>query len=248
MPKLDLFSDKSDLYAKARPQYPSSLFEFLATQVPTNIKAWDCATGNGQAALGLANYFREVYATDLSAQQIENSFKKDNITYSAQLAESTDFENESFDLITVAQALHWFDYEKFWPEALRVLKPNGIFAAWGYSWFQINPELDAILKTMLFDIIEPYWAAQNKIAWRKYIDINFPFETLQSPEFNMNTEWNYYQLMNYLHTWSATRRCMDALGKDFFENSKKAIATVWGDLETTRMIYMDVQIYVGRNS
>lgn len=246
MVHLDLFSDKSDLYAQARPQYPKELFEFIAQQVPARHCVWDCATGNGQAAVSLAEYFRAVYATDLSDQQIEQAFQRDNIHYSVQVAEKTDFSNQQFDLITVAQAVHWFDYEKFWPEVLRVLKTGGIFACWGYNWFRVTPEIDAALKEFLFDVIAPYWAPNNKIAWRGYVDIQFPFEKIATPKFELKLNWNYYQLMNYLHTWSSTRRCMDKNGTAFFELACAKLAAAWGDLESEKMIDKDFYVYIGR--
>jgi len=135
MTKLDLFSEKSDLYAQARPQYPQALFDFLSSCVAHHNSVWDCATGNGQAAVGLAKIFSHVQATDMSEQQIAHALAADNITYSVQSAEHTNFADQQFDLITVAQALHWFNFEKFWPEGLRVLKPGGVFSAWAYDWF-----------------------------------------------------------------------------------------------------------------
>jgi len=127
MTALDLFSEKSDLYAQARPQYPQALFDFLSSCVVHHGSVWDCATGNGQAAVGLAKLFVHVQATDMSEQQIAHALTAENITYSVQSAERTNFADQQFDLITVAQALHWFDFEKFWPEVLRVLNPAECF-------------------------------------------------------------------------------------------------------------------------
>ena len=141
-----LFDDKADLYASSRPMYPQELFDFMAALVESHEEAWDCATGNGQAAIGLAKYFSKVEATDISKEQIANAFYSENINYSLQPGESTNFQENQFDLVNVAQALHWFDYETFWDEVHRVLKPDGAFVASSYVWPHVNEDIDQILE------------------------------------------------------------------------------------------------------
>lgn len=168
----ELFDDGAAIYLNSRPRYPTKLFESLAELCKNHERVWDAACGNGQAAIGLAKYFAEVKATDISEQQIANALIQSKVEYSVQPSESTTFEDGYFDLVCVAQALHWFDYEKFWPEVKRVLRPNGIFAAWGYSWFKIQGDIDDILEHEFVSIIQPYWAKQNQLLWdgslRKY--------------------------------------------------------------------------------
>lgn len=246
MASLDLFSDKSDLYALARPKYPQAIYDFLSSCVTHKNKVWDCATGNGQAAIALAEIFNEVQATDLSEQQIAQAVLNDKITYSVQPAEHTNFDDKYFDLITVAQAIHWFDFEKFWPEALRVLKHGGVFAAWGYDWPKISTQIDAAIDENILQIIKPYWAKQNQLIWDGYKDIKFPFEKIASPPITMNQYWNLPQLLNYIHTWSATRQCMQNQGTGFFEAAAKKIESVWGDAHEVKEIGMGVHSYVGR--
>ncbi|MDA3809941.1 MAG: class I SAM-dependent methyltransferase [Spirochaetaceae bacterium] len=139
-----LFEDKSDLYASARHLYPPELFKYISTIVRGNKNAWDCATGSGQAAVGLSPFFDRVEATDISNNQISNAFDRKNIKYSVQPAEETNFKNQQFDLVNVAQALHWFDFSTFWNEVQRVLKPNGLFITYSYSWSTISEKIDEI--------------------------------------------------------------------------------------------------------
>lgn len=246
MTSLDLFSDKSDLYALARPKYPQALYDFLSSCVAHKDKVWDCATGNGQAAIALAEIFNDVQATDLSEQQISQATLNDKITYSVQTAEHTNFPDHTFDLITVAQAIHWFDFEKFWPEVLRTLKHGGIFAAWGYDWLKISPRIDAAIAENIMQIIKPYWAKQNQLIWDGYKDIHFPFEKITSPPITMNQHWNLPQVLNYIHTWSATRQCMQEQGTEFFDAAAKKIAVVWGDAYEVKEIGMSLHLYAGR--
>src|SRR4051812_10380946 len=103
----DTFASSTSAYASSRPGYPDELFEWILAHVPGREAAWDCATGNGQAAAGLAPNFKSVVATDLSPEQVGSALSLPNVRYSAQPAEQTDFAANSFDLITVAQALHW---------------------------------------------------------------------------------------------------------------------------------------------
>ena len=247
MASLDLFSDKSDLYALARPSYPQALYEFLSACVTTKEKVWDCATGNGQAAIDLANIFNEVYATDLSEQQIAEAPKNPKVTFSVQSAETTNFPDKFFDLVTAAQALHWFEFEKFWPEVLRVLKPGGVFAAWGYDWCKVEPDIDAVIDDTIMKTIAPFWTQQNHLLWRGYQDIEFPFEKITTPAIEMNQHWNLPQMLNYMHSWSATRKCMQVQGSGFFESAAEEIKKVWGDSNEVKEIKMNFHLYVGRH-
>ncbi len=240
-----LFNDKSDLYARARPQYPAELFSFIRTLVPHAHTVWDCATGNGQAAIGLSKVFEHVYATDISDEQIANHLHAKNITFSVSPAERTNFSDNMFDLVSVAQALHWFDFDKFWPEVRRVLKPNGAFITYGYSWFSVTPEIDALVENKVMSVVEPYWAPNNKLIIEGYKDVTFPFEKLGVPNFNIKVEWNFDQLMNFLHTWSATRRCMDAQGTDFFETARGLLKQAWGDPEDVKTATSPLIIIAG---
>ena len=242
----ELFSDKSEIYLSSRPRYPAKLYQHLVELCDKHERVWDVACGNGQAAIDLADYFAEVQATDISQQQIGNAIVHPKVKYSVQPAEATSFAENSFDLVCVAQALHWFDYEKFWPEVQRVLKPNGVFAAWGYSWFKIRKDIDTIIEQDFLQILQPYWARQNQLLWDGYVDVPIPFKLQPMPAIEMTMQWNIDELFTYLHSWSATRRCMDAIGDAFFVDVYEKVAKVWGDPEQKRKIAMDFCVIAGK--
>ena len=201
---IDHFSKQSGLYARFRPTYPPELYEWLLGLVEKKECAWDCGTGNGQVATVLADHFRQVYATDISQAQLDKAMHRDNIVYRRVRGEQTAFEDHSFDLITVAQALHWFDHEAFNQEVLRLLKPGGILAVWGYSLLRILPEIDELVDHYYNRIIGPYWAAERRHVDEQYRSIPFPFDLLDPPTpFFVETQWTLEQMEGYLHTWSS---------------------------------------------
>jgi ubiquinone/menaquinone biosynthesis C-methylase UbiE len=199
------FSEQSDIYYKVRPHYPSALYEWISQMCIQRKNAWDCATGNGQAAVGLSAYFETVQATDISEQQISYAMQQENITYSVSSAETTIFSPESFDLVVVAQALHWFDYDRFWPEVSRVARRDAFFCAWGYDWLSSTTEIDTILIKPLRSLLDPFWAKKNLLLWNGYHskDIAFPYERLETPSFVLETQWQLDHLLEYMMTWSA---------------------------------------------
>jgi SAM-dependent methyltransferase len=242
-----LFSDRSDLYAKVRPQYPKELYTFLASLCVEKKSAWDVACGSGQAALDLAEFFDQVQATDISDEQIGYAHAHPKVKYFVQPAENSYFADNQFDLVGVAQALHWFDYDQFWPEVKRVLKPNGIFAAWGYAWFSINAAADKSLQQNFLAPIEPYWAEQNKLLWDDYRDVPFPFERVDAPEIEMSVTWTLEELFAYLQTWSAVREYIKANGDEFLKRMYESMLPAWGDPSKRKRIPMNFVLLVGRN-
>ena len=159
----DNFSRQSDLYSKFRPVYPQELYDFIISHLNERQIAWDCGTGNGQAAQGLSKYFEKVFATDISQKQIDNSYKTDNIFYSVQPAEKTNFPDNSFDLITVSQALHWFQIDEFYSEVRRVARPDAWIAVWMYGLFNISPEIDELVCVQFYkNTLGIYWDYERK--------------------------------------------------------------------------------------
>jgi SAM-dependent methyltransferase len=231
----------------SRPRYPRKLYDVLAELCETHDRVWDAACGNGQAAIDLTQYFAEVQATDISAPQIAHALSHPKVQYSLQATESTAFADDLFDLVCIAQALHWFDYEKFWPEVKRVLKPNGIFAAWGYSWFKTRNDIDDIIEQELIRIIQPYWAKQNQLLWDHYTGIALPFERQEIPEITMAVRWDLNELFAYLRSWSATRRCVEVLGDAFMVQAYEKVLRVWGEKKQKRKVVMDFCVIAGRN-
>jgi ubiquinone/menaquinone biosynthesis C-methylase UbiE len=212
--KKDYFSGHSKLYATFRPSYPEAWYQFLFQHVQSFETAWDCGTGNGQVAKILAPKFQRVYATDISAQQLENAHKADNIFYSVASAERSELAANSINLITVAQAFHWFDAAQFYKEVQRVAKPGAIVTMWGYNVLKISPEIDAIMNDFYLNTTGPYWDERRKLIDQEYQSISFPFEEIKFPKIDMVVEWSLDHLTGYLTTWSATQKFINVNGFD----------------------------------
>jgi len=191
------------------------------------ILAWDCATGNGQAAISTARHFEKVIATDASAEQIASATQHTNVSFRVAPAETSGLANASVDLITVAQALHWFDIEAFFNEALRVLKPNGLLAVWSYEHCQAGPGCDEqIMK--IFDTVEDYWPPERALVLSHYAQIEFPMVKVDIGHFAMTANWTAKQMLGYMGTWSATQRYIRANGTDPTSLYAEDLCAVWG--------------------
>jgi SAM-dependent methyltransferase len=210
----DNFSQQAAAYSQFRPHYPPEMIDYIVGFVDSRNTALDVATGNGQVANLLSPFFDEVFATDISEKQLANATQKDNILYSRQSAENTNFKNQRFDLITVAQAIHWFVFDDFYKEVFRILKPDGIFAVLGYGLFNTNPDSDAILSRYYHEIIGPYWDTERKYLDEMYRTIPFPFDEIKTKSFENHFNWTFEQLIGYLGTWSATQHYKDKNGSD----------------------------------
>jgi ubiquinone/menaquinone biosynthesis C-methylase UbiE len=195
----DLFSGHAESYAQYRPTYPPELFRWLATLVNEKTTAWDCGTGNGQVAAELATYFTQVYATDISEQQISQAPQLPNIIYKTVPAESSGFADNSFDLVTIAQAVHWFKFDDFYIEVKRVLKQHGLIAIIGYGLMHSDPETDKIIQQLYSQTLAGSWDAERRYLDEGYQTIPFPFEEIAAPSFTMTMQWNVEQLIGYLH-------------------------------------------------
>jgi len=206
----DNFSKQADIYAKYRPSYPQPLFDFILQHIDKKENAWDCATGNGQSAEVLAKYFEKVFATDISQKQIANAKQAANIYYSIQPADKTGFPGNTFDLITVSQALHWFATVEFYNEVKRIAKPSSVFAAWSYSLLHVSPEVDKLIRLFYTNVIGPYWDAERKYVDEEYKTIPFPFREIAAPKFNIEYYWTIEELKGYLDTWSAVQKFISA--------------------------------------
>lgn len=240
----DNFSHQSDKYLLYRPNYPAELFSSLLAQVPNKEAAWDCGTGNGQIAVELANHFDEVYATDISARQIENAISKQNIIYGVLPAEATNFADDTFDLITVAQAIHWFDFDKFYIEVKRVAKPQGIIAVIGYGLIKTFDEADAIIADFYFNTLGIFWDAERKYIDENYLTIPFPFQEIETSQFSNELHWNFEHLIGYLSTWSAVKHYTKAKGENPISLIEEKLKQCWGN--ETRKVRFDILLRVGK--
>ncbi len=242
----DHFSHHASDYARYRPDYPAALYEFLAKAVKRHDLAWDCGTGNGQAALGLAVYFDRVIATDPSEKQIRNAMSHEKISYVVAPAETTQIPARSVDLITVAQALHWFDFESFHQEVLRVLKPEGILAVWCYGLTRINPAVDEVVQHYYKDVIGPYWPPERRYIDEKYRTVPFPFAEIPAPEFQMQAEWDLNDFTGYLRTWSATQRFQKQNAQDPLDTIYSLLANTWGPADGRQSVRWPLYLRIGR--
>ena len=243
----DHFSRVAGAYAENRPRYPDGLFDWLASIAPRRELAWDCATGNGQAALGLARYFDRVIATDASAAQIAAAHAHPRVEYRVAPAEASGLAVASADLVTIGQALHWFDRPAFYAEVRKVLRPGGVVAAWTYGATSFDdPRLDEAHRTFYVDVVGPYWPAERALVETGYRDLEFPFEEMDPPAFDMTTEWPLASFLGYVGTWSAVSRFREARGEDPVPGLASALAAFWGDPAATRRIRWPLAMRVGR--
>ncbi len=242
----DHFSTQADDYARYRPSYPAALFEFLAEIAPGRKTAWDCATGNGQAAVALSAYFDEVIATDASEQQIAHARAGQRISYRCAHSEESTLATNSCDLITVAQALHWLDLDPFFAECQRVAKHGAILACWCYNLLTVSPEVDAIVNRFYFDVVGPYWPPERELLEDQYQNISFPFEEVEAPSFQMTATWRLNDLVGYLNTWSATQRFLGKNGTHPLEQIVPELRHAWGDANAAYRVGWPLYLRVGR--
>lgn len=240
----DLFSSHSQDYSRFRPGYPTELYNFLRKLCRERNRAWDCGTGNGQVAGELAAFFEQVYATDISINQLSQAVQKKNIHYTKQAAEKTAFPPDYFDLVTVGQAVHWFNFEEFNAEVKRVLKKDAVIAIFGYALFRSNAGTDEIIRHFYNDIIGPFWAPERRFLEEKYRTVPFPFQEIEAPEMEMKQNWSFERLIGYLNTWSAVKAYEKEHGENPVELVRVQLRESFG--EVGKVIF-PVMLRVGRN-
>jgi SAM-dependent methyltransferase len=233
-------------YARHRPTYPDALFDWLAGVAPARDHAWDCGTGNGQAALALAARFARVTATDLSEAQLARATPHPRVIYHPAPAEASGLPDASCDLVTVAQALHWFDVAAFGREASRVLVAGGVVAAWSYGLFSCAPAVDAAVLELYGDIVGPYWPAGREHVETGYRDLALPGAPLEAPAFAIVRHWTLADLAGYLATWSAVERYRQARGADPVAMVMPRLADAWGDAAAAREIRWPLAVKASR--
>ena len=244
----DNFSGHATDYARYRPTYPDGVFRFLYEQLTHYDAAWDCGTGNGQVAVRLAEQFEQVYATDLSENQVAQAPTRANITYRVERAEDASFSNQRFDLITVAQAIHWFDFDAFYAVVGRVLKPKGILALLGYPLLTVDTAVDAIIHRLYEDILgDAYWDPERKYIEEHYRTIPFPFEDVETPEFTQSLTWSYDDFVGYLNTWSAVKHYIKRTGSNPVRLIANDLRDAWGSSDS-KEVYFPILLRVGKRS
>lgn len=242
----DHFSGHAGTYQQARPTYPADLIAWLAAQIPAHECAWDAGCGNGQASVALAASFARVVATDPSANQIAHAEARPNIDYRVEPAEECTLADASADLVTVAQALHWFDHARFYPEVRRVLKPGGLLAAWTYVDCRVNDAIDAVKNRLYIDLTGPYWTPERAHVDSGYRTLPFPFAEVAAPGFAMSANWTLAQFLAYLRSWSGTQRYLMARGEDPVSLVEIDLRAAWGAPSAQRSVYWDFYLRCGR--
>jgi SAM-dependent methyltransferase len=243
----DHFSGHAAIYREARPTYPPQLFAWLAQQAPECQLAWDCGCGNGQATVALAEHFTRVVGSDPSANQIAGAAPRANVEYRVEPAERSSLADASASLVSVAQALHWFDFDRFYAEVRRVLKPGGILAAWTYADCRTgDAAIDAIKNRLYVDLTGPYWPPERAYVDAGYRTLPFPFVEIVVPEFPMLAHWDVEHLLAYLRTWSASQRYLKAKGEDPVSLIEADLRAAWGDPALVREVRWQFYVRAGR--
>ena len=223
----DHFSRQSEAYSRYRPAHPAELIEFVAAQAPGRRLAVDCATGNGQAAVALARHFDAVLAVDGSSSQLSRAQPHPRVHYATCIAERLPVRDGSIDLVAAAQAVHWFDFERFHAECRRVLVPGGVVAAWTYEKFRVNGDVDAVIDDFYTSVVGPYWPPERRYVELGYRTLPFPWRELPAPVFQLETDWDLAQVMGYLATWSSVQRYKESVGQDPLEVLHPRLAALW---------------------
>ena len=224
------FNRQSEGYLSYRPDYPDALFDFLVTLVPKNASVWDCGTGNDQAAQALASRFSQICATDINLSPLTVGSKSNTVNYMCCLAEKSCFADNSFHLITVAQALHWFNLPDFYNEVRRVGGTSSVFASWCYSLCSINPSIDHLVSKLYTEILgDKFWPKERRYIDEKYQTISFPFEKFATPTFTIDKTFSFSMFLGYLNTWSAVKEYQDRMGANPINIISKELEEAWVD-------------------
>ena len=243
----DHFAPVASHYADNRPTYPEELFVWLTNQCKEQALAWDCGAGNGQASTELARYFEHVVATDASVAQISQAIPHPLVEYRVAPSENSGLDGSCADVVVVAQALHWFDLDRFYAEVRRVLKPDGLLAVWSYGVLSVEgDEVNAIVQHFYHEDVGPYWPAERHHVETAYREIDFPFLRVPTPTFTMNARWNLGQLLGYFRSWSATARFIKAKDFDPVKRIEEKLLTCWGDANQVRTVEWPLAILLGK--
>jgi SAM-dependent methyltransferase len=242
----DHFSTQSAAYRQFRPGYPRELYAFLAAHCAAHRLAWDAGTGNGQAAVALAAHFERVIATDPSAEQLANAEPHARVEYRPAAENCDAITAGNVDLVTAAQAVHWFDFERFYAEVRRVLRPDGLIAVWTHNLPLLSAEVDAIVRDFHTNIVGPYWPPQRRHVDEEYRNIPFPFAAIDTPKFVHEEHWSAEQFLGYLSTWSSVKYYLERRGADPLALIDDALRRCWPAGSGECVVRLPVTLRAGR--
>ena len=245
-PYRDHFSQQAPEYARYRPVYPASLVEFLASLTADHRTVWDCGTGSGQAAEMLAEAFAHIHATDPSAAQLAQAHPHPRVTYQIGRESESGLSDHSVDLVTAAQAAHWFDLPAFYREAERVLRPGGILAVWCYSLPQTSPEIDRLVERFAHERVGPHWPPGREYVDAEYANLPFPYQRLPVPPLAFAASLDRAEFLGYVGTWSAVVRYREAQGTDPVDELARDLEAHWPDPEQRHLVRWPLHVVVGR--
>ena len=245
-PSRNWFEQGGQAYARFRPEYPAELAQFLASISPGRTLAVDVGCGNGQLTTLLAAHFDRVAGLDPSADQIAHSTAHPNIAYGCAPAEKMPVADHSADLITAAQAAHWFDLPHFFNEVRRIAVPQAIVALVSYGVLRLEKSLDDRFAQFYWREIGPYWPAERKLVDTGYADLPFPFEEQPVPALEIRKAWTLEELLGYISTWSAVRSIREAGREDILHHFAGDLATLWGDPTRRREVRWSINMRLGK--
>lgn len=240
----DHFSDRTG-YGTYRPEYPDGLFAWLAERAPSRRLVWDVACGTGQASAGLSRHFDRVVATDASEDQLARATPVDNVAYHVAPAERSPLEDGAADLVTVAQAYHWFDFAPFHAEARRVLREDGVLAVWSYGRCRIDPGIDAVVNEFHDVTLSDYWPAKRRHVLDAYVNLPVPVPRVETG-FAIGTDWSFERFVGYVGTWSSVHAWDTRHGSSPLPAFRERLAVAWGDVSSDRRITWPLSVFAGR--
>lgn len=242
----DHFSELATKYARYRPGYPGELFEYLASFVPAHDLAWDCGTGNGQAALELARHFDLVVATDASEEQIDNASAHPSVDYRVEPAEDTSLGTGKVDLVAVGTAVHWFDFDSFYTEVKRVGKPRSVIAVWTYHFPKLTELIDRVVKQYYWQTLDGYWPEELRYLEQHYRTLPFPFDEIEPQRFSMRASWSLEKFVGFMFSWSGTKKLIEDQGESALQPMLTALESAWGEPDRHREVEWPLHIRMGR--
>ena len=245
-PFKDHFSGHAADYQASRPNYPPALFAWLRRQAPAATIAADLGCGNGQATVGLADHFEAVIALDPSAEQIRQAAPHPRITYTVAPAEATGLPDASADLVLAAQAFHWFDHARFFPELQRIARPGALFAAVTYATCGVTPAIDRAVQVLYHDLLDAYWPPERRHVENGYRTLPFPLAEVTAPSFAIVEHWTLARFRGYLGTWSALKAFQRQHGEDPRARIDAALIAAWEDPGIARAVTWPICVRAGR--